>query len=124
MLMGPVHPEALLASGYALLLLAMAVGLGQWASHANVDRGRRVDLTSATRREGERPLAAWPHMEIAHFHHGLALLLVLVAGAVTVIGLVRHHEGMELLLLGLALGLTTLVAAWLLPTFLATDVSS
>jgi hypothetical protein len=111
---GPVHPEVLLASGYALLLLAMAVGLGQWASHAKVHRGQRVDLASATRREGEQPLAAWPHTEIAHFHHGLALLLVLVAGAVTVIGLARHHEGTELLLLGLALGLTALVAAWLL----------
>ena len=118
-----MHPEALLESGYALLLLVMAVGLGQWARYAKGHCGHHVDRTRETRRERERLLTPWPHAEIAHFHHGLALLLVLVAGAFTVIGLVRHHEGPELLLLGLALVLTALVGQWLLATFLATQRS-
>jgi hypothetical protein len=115
----PVQPEALLESGYALLLLVMAVGLGHWAGYTTIHRSHQVDLTRDLRRQGERPSAPWPHTEIAHFHHGVALLLVLVAGTLAVIGLIRHHEGLELLLLGVALVLTVLVGQWLLPTFLA-----
>ncbi|HEY7062063.1 MAG TPA: hypothetical protein VII06_11330 [Chloroflexota bacterium] len=120
-LTSPVHPEALLESGYALLLLAIAVGFGQWSRHSQTRLGRPADSVPDTGHAQEDGRAPWPQAEIARFHHGIALLLVLLAAAVTVIGLIRHHEGAELLLLGVALALTMLVGQRLLPTFLASQ---
>jgi hypothetical protein len=114
-LLGPVAPATLLAAGYALLLLAGAVGLGLWsrAAHAR----HRPDASRETDNEGA-PLAPWPHAEIAHFHHGLALMLVLLAGCIAVAGLARHHTGADLLVLGPVLLLVAAAGQWLLPAFL------
>ncbi|HZR97439.1 MAG TPA: hypothetical protein VFE37_01960 [Chloroflexota bacterium] len=115
-LLGPVAPATLLAAGYALLLLAGAVGLGLWS------RAAHARHRAAAPREAEReapPLAPWPHAEIAHFHHGLALMLVLLAGCIAVVGLARHHAGADWLVLGPVLLLAAGAAYWLLPAFLA-----
>lgn len=115
-LLGPVAVGTLLAAGYALLLLAGAIGLGLWsrAAHARHQPGAR----SASQDAGAPPLPPWPRAEIAHFHHGIALMLVLLAGCIALVGLARHHTGADLLVLGPVLLLAGVVGRWLLPAFL------
>ena len=56
------------------------------------DRGREI----------VRPLDPWPHSEAGRFHRAIALLMVCLGALVLVVGLARHHEPPEaLLLLGL-----------------------
>ena len=112
---GPVAPATLLAAGYAVMLLAGALGLGLWsrAAHAR----HRLDAPREAADPGAPPLAPWPHAEIAHFHHGIALMLVLLAGCVAVVGLALHHTGADLLVLGPVLLLVAAAGHWLLPAF-------
>jgi hypothetical protein len=67
-----VHAEVLWACGYALFLLAVARGL----------------------------LAMSRQARVARFHHGLSMLLVLLAGLLVGACAVRHPEDLELGLLG------------------------
>ena len=68
---------------------------------------------SDTGREVVRPLDPWPHSEAGRFHRGLSLMLVALAVLVAAVGLVRHHEPSEaLLLLGL-LAVAAVVGRWL-----------
>jgi hypothetical protein len=46
-----------------------------------------------------RPLDPWPHSEAGRFHRVVALVLVALAGLVVVVGLVRHHGGVDLAVL-------------------------
>jgi cytochrome b561 len=85
-----VHAEVLWACGYALFLLAVARGL--------VAMRRRV-----------RAKDDMPRTDAARFHHGLSLLLVLVAGLLVGACAVQHPEGLELGLLGLV----SLTVAWM-----------
>lgn len=85
-----VHAEVLWACGYALFLLAVARGLGVMR--------RRI-----------RAKDDMPRTEAARFHHGLSLLLVLVAGLLVGACAVQHPEGVELGLLGLV----SLTVAWM-----------
>lgn len=65
-------------------------------------------------REIVRPLDPWPHSEAGRFHRAIALLMVCLGALVLVVGLARHHEPPEaLLLLGLLVP-TALAARWLL----------
>jgi hypothetical protein len=85
-----LHAEVLWASGYALFLLGAARGLvamGRWA------------------RAGED---SWPRSEVARFHQGLALALVLLAGLLLGACALRHPERLELGWLGLV----SLAVAW------------
>ena len=86
-----VHAEVLWACGYALFLLAVAWGL--------LAMGRRVRAEDDT----------WPRSDAARFHHGLSLLLVLLAGLLVGACAVRHPEDLELGLLGLV----SLMVAWM-----------
>jgi hypothetical protein len=114
--LGPVAPGTLLAAGYTVLLLAAAIGLGLWsrAAHARHRRGAPHQAHD----EEPLPLPPWPHAEIAHFHHGIALMLVLLGSCIAVVGLARHHTAADLLLLGPVLLLAGAVGRWLLPAFL------
>jgi hypothetical protein len=65
-------------------------------------------------REIVRPLDPWPHSEAGRFHRAIALLMVCLGALVLVVGVARHHESPEaLLLLGLLVP-TALAARWLL----------
>ncbi len=69
---------------------------------------------SDTGREIVRPLDPWPHSEAGRFHRGLSVLLVALAILVVTVGLIRHHEPSEaLLLLGL-LAAAAAIGRWLL----------
>ena len=60
-------------------------------------------------REIVRPVDPWPHSEAGRFHRVIALMLVVLAGLVLVVGLARNHEPFELAVLGGLLVLTALV---------------
>jgi cytochrome b561 len=86
-----VHAEVLWACGYALFLLAVARGL--------------VAMRQRVRAKDD----AWPRTDAARLHHGLCLLLVLLAGLLVGACAVRHPEDLELGLLGLV----SLTVAWM-----------
>jgi hypothetical protein len=71
-------------------------------------------------REITQPRAAWPHSEVARFHRGLSLLLVLMAGVVLVVVGVRHRTNVELGILGGPIILVLATARCLWPAFRAT----
>jgi hypothetical protein len=116
--MSPTGP-AVLVAGYALLLLAGAVGLEVWTRASQ--SGHRSRAASETEDEQVPPEASWPPTEITHFYHGIALLLVVLAGCLAVVGLARYHAEAQVLLLAPVLILVAMTAYWLLPAFLAVN---
>jgi hypothetical protein len=114
-----VHPETLAEASYTLLLLVGAVGLALWAAPRRFQQS--ADPANDEGQEGKPLLAPWPQSEIAHFYQGIAVMLVLLAGCVTAVGLARHHAAADLLVLGPALVLAVGVGQWLLSAFLATN---
>jgi hypothetical protein len=69
---------------------------------------RKGDCTDSDRgREIVRPLDPWPRSEAGRFHRGISLVVVLLANLILLVAMVRHHDGIELVVLGglLALGL-------------------
>ena len=70
-------------------------------------------------REVQRPLDPWPHSEVARFHCGLSLVLVVLAGLLSGLGLVRNHADADLLVLVPVLAAVVLVAQRLVPALLA-----
>ncbi|MBN1209768.1 MAG: hypothetical protein JXB05_33270 [Myxococcaceae bacterium] len=85
-----LHAEIIWGSGYALFLLGVARGL--------VALGRRARAEDTS----------WPSSEVARFHQGLAMPLVLLAGLLVGACAVRHPGRLELGWLGLV----SLVIAW------------
>ena len=65
-------------------------------------------------REVVRPLDPWPHSEAGRFHRGLALMLVVLAVFVIVVGGARNHEPAEAVALAVLLGVALLVGRLLL----------
>jgi Transposase DDE domain len=62
---------------------------------------RKPDCTdSDDGREIVRFLDDWPRLEVGRFHRGLSLTLIVLAGAMAVTALVRHHAPAELAGLG------------------------
>ncbi len=47
-------------------------------------------------REISMPTEPWPHSEAARFHRGICLVLVGLAALVATVGLVRHHQPVDL----------------------------
>ena len=70
-------------------------------------------------REVSRSLDPWPRSEIAHFHRGISLLLLGLAGLVARMGLLRHHADDDLIVLGISLLATAATIQRLLPGFVA-----
>jgi len=64
-------------------------------------------------REVVRPLDPWPHSEAGRFHRVIALLLVTLAGLITVAAGVRNHTGGDAALLGGVLIAAAAAGAWL-----------
>jgi hypothetical protein len=64
-------------------------------------------------REVVRPLDPWPHSEAGQFHRVLALLLVVLAALVAVVGAARNHGGADLAVLGGVLAATVAAGVWL-----------
>ena len=71
-------------------------------------------------REIVRHRAAWPHSEVARFHRGLSLLLLLMAGSVLAVVGARHFSDVELGVLGGPVVLVLAAARWLWPAFRTT----
>jgi hypothetical protein len=64
-------------------------------------------------REIVRPLDPWPHSEAGRFHRLIALVLVVLAGLILLIALVRNHALAEVALLLTLLGGAALAGRWL-----------
>lgn len=71
-------------------------------------------------REIVRPLATWPHSEVARFHRGLSLLLLLLAGLVLAVAGLRHLGEAGLGVLAGPMMLVLLMTRRLWPVFRAT----
>lgn len=63
----------------------------------------------------ERTIEDWPRSEVAHFYRGVSLMLVVLAVFIASVGLVRHHEQTDVVVLGVALGVVLLVGRRLWP---------
>src|SRR5262249_37477527 len=69
--------------------------------------------TSELGREIVRPIDPWPHSEAGRFHRVVALVLVALAGLLTIIELIRWHDPAEVSVLAGAAALTALTGWWL-----------
>lgn len=167
--MQTIDIEVVLATGYAVLLVAVAFGLEIMARHAHrrserwrvagfryrrehdvweCPAGERlvrvsVDYSSGLARyraparacnacalkplctdspygrEIEHQPDAWLQSELARFHRGMSLTLLLLASTWLVAEMFRHREPRELVLLGGVLAPITLRGAQLLSAFVA-----
>ena len=70
-------------------------------------------------REIEHQPNAWLQSELARFHRGMSLTLLLLATSWLVAEMFRHRQPSELLLLGGVLAPITLLGSWLLSAFIA-----
>lgn len=94
-----MHPEAAFLAGYALVLTAVAAGLG-WVGRRNTDPWSSRMLT-ASRPPGEaRPVAererGWPHTDVPAFHVAVGAVALTAALLLVVVSIVRHHGPIEL----------------------------
>jgi hypothetical protein len=131
---GQVHAEVWLGSGYVVLLVLSALGF-EWLArrtqrireaspvsgllphnHSSNSKGTEPD----DGRETIRFQAAWPHAEVARFHRGLSLLVLLVAGLVIAVVGVRHPTSLELGILGGLMVIVLTAGRYLWPAFRAT----
>lgn len=68
------------------------------------DRGREI----------VRPVDPWPHSEAGRFHRVISIVMVLLAAGVLLVGLVRNHTVLDLLVLGGLIALCAIAARWLI----------
>ena len=154
-----LHLEPLLATGYAILLIAIAAGLGRMARHSQlradqyhtqgfrfhkgaehwecpmgerlqmseIDRELRVmhyraparacngcsmkpDCTDSDNgRTISVPMDPWVGTAIGRFHRGISLAVLVLAGLILAIELIRHYHGVELLVLVTAMIIVSLL---------------
>ncbi len=101
-----VHPEAAFLSGYALVLVAVAAGLGRlgrrstdpWSSRmltASRPPGDASSDIGASSDAGHEP--GWPHSEVPAFHVVVGIVALVAALVLVLVGLVRHHRPVECL---------------------------
>lgn len=105
-MIGPFVTESVLAYGYAAALLVTAAGLDRLARHVagRSERHREPGCTPSRHgREIVRTPRPWPHSEAGRFHHGLALVLVVLAASLTLVEAVRHPAWPDLALAAAAL---------------------
>ena len=99
-----MHPEVAFLGGYASVLVLVATGLdrlGRRPSSAWASRPLAAGRPPGWRSAAEEP--GWPHTEVPGFYHGVSLV-VLAAGMVLAgAGLGRHHDPVEVALLGAVL---------------------
>lgn len=74
-------------------------------------------------REIRRSLAPWPHSEVGRFHRGLSLTLILLAGLILTIEALRHHQPVELLVLGVLLVAVATMGRHMLAAFRASPAN-
>ncbi|MEA2826086.1 MAG: hypothetical protein QOG43_525 [Actinomycetota bacterium] len=93
-----MDPEAVFLAGYALLLTALAAGLG-WVGRRNTEPWSSRML-AAGRRLGEAGPDAehepgWPHNEVPAFHVVVGIVALAAALLLDLVSLVRHHRPVE-----------------------------
>lgn len=74
-------------------------------------------------REITRAMDPWPHSEAGRFHRGISLSLTALAGFITIVEMVRHHELYELMFLGALLFATILMGRHLLAALRASPAN-
>ena len=93
-----MHPEAAFLSGYALVLVAVAAGLGRlgrrstdpWSSRMLTASRQSADASSDA---GHEP--GWPHSEVPAFHAVVGIVALVAALVLVLVSLVRHHRPVE-----------------------------
>jgi len=95
-----VHPEAAFLSGYALVLVAVAAGLGRLGRRSTDPWSSRM-LTASRPSPGDAPSDAghepgWPHSEVPAFHVVVGIVALAAALLLVLVSLVRHHRPVEL----------------------------
>ena len=68
-------------------------------------------------REIVQPIDPWPHSEAGRFHRGISLALLLLAGVIMAVELVRNHGGADLVILGSLLGVLAVVGSRMVAGF-------
>ena len=124
---GQVHAEVWLGSGYVVLLVLSALGF-EWLARRTQGVRQASPVSEFPGDETEpndgrktiRLPAAWPHAEVAQFHRGVSVLVLLVAGLVIAMVGVRHPTSLELSILGGPIVLVLMTARFLWPVFRAT----
>jgi phosphatidylserine synthase len=109
-----MSPESAFVAAYALVLLAVAAGLRRlgkvnsspWASRALA--GYRAQ-TGDHAHDEER--AAWPHSEVPRLFAGLAAVASTAAMVLCVAEMVRNHNTVDVLVLGIAAALSGIVTS-------------
>ena len=97
--------------------------LARYRARAHVCNGCRVkdDCTdSYAGREIALPIDPWPHSDVGRFHRALAVVLVVLAGLVLCVEVLRHHAPADLAALALPAALTLIVGPRLAAGFIAT----
>jgi hypothetical protein len=97
--------------------------LARYRARAHVCNGCRVkdDCTdSYAGREIALPIDPWPHSDVGRFHRALAVVLVVLAGLVLCVEVLRHHAPADLAALALPAALTMIVGPRLVAGFIAT----
>ncbi|MBX5491400.1 MAG: hypothetical protein IRZ14_09585 [Chloroflexi bacterium] len=102
----------LTTTGYALLLLAGAYGLGRWGQRARASF-LPPESDTDTLAPDSRRRAPWPHAETARFYCAMALLLVVLAAGWPAAVLGRRHQPLDLLVIALVLLVAARMALWL-----------
>lgn len=64
-------------------------------------------------REVARPIDPWPHSEAGRFHRGIAVLMVVIALLLLIVGLVRSGGALDAVLLGALAAVTTAALVFL-----------
>jgi hypothetical protein len=93
-----VHPEAAFLSGYALVLIAVAAGLGRLGRRTTDPWSSR--MLTASRQPGDAssdagPKPGWPHSEVPAFHVVVGGVALVAALLLVLVSLVRHHLPVE-----------------------------
>ncbi len=93
-----MHPEAAFLSGYALVLVALAAGLGRLGRRATDPWSSRMLTASrppgdASSDEGHEP--GWPHSEVPAFHLVVGIVALVAALVLVLVSLVRNHRPVE-----------------------------
>lgn len=75
---------------------------------------------SSLGREIAQPMDPWPHSDVGHFHRGLSVVLVALAGLILCVEALRNHAPMDLLALALPAAITAIAGPRLIADFLTT----
>ena len=102
--------DVVLLSAYALVLLGAAHGL-RALGHRSTSPWASRTMAGNLRAGGQDPeplhSGDWPHSEVPRLYTGMSLVAAVAAAALSLGGLVLHHDGSGLVVLVFVLALST-----------------